>query len=100
MTTLADITRHMQQAVGHDSGLGNTLKFDLGSAGLVCIDGGTVSNEDRPAALTITISMEDLVLLKQGQLTSMAAVMSGRMKVSDIGLAMSLQGKLAALFKR
>ena len=100
MTTLADITNHMKQSVGEDSGLGKSLKFDLGSDGVVFIDGGTVVNEDRAADLTITISLEDLVQLRKGQLTSMAAVMAGRMKVSDIGLAMSLQGKLGALFNR
>ena len=98
MATLMDITQRMQLAVGDDSGLSNSLKFDLGTAGMVFIDGGTVSNDDLPADLTIIISLDDLVLIGKGELTSMAAVMSGRMKVSDIGLAMAMQSKLGALF--
>jgi len=100
MATLQDITDRMKAAVGADSGLGKTLKFNLKSDGVVYIDGGTVSNEDKPADLTITISLDDLVAMGEGKLDAMSAVMGGRMQLSDMGLAMGLQGKMTALFSK
>jgi putative sterol carrier protein len=66
----------------------------------VFIDGGSVTNEDKPADLTITISLPDLILLGEGKLDAMSAVMGGRMQLSDMGLAMSLQSKMTALFSK
>jgi len=100
MATLKDITARMTAAAGDDSGLGKSLKLNLGSTGVIFIDGGTVSNEDRPADLVMTVSIDDLVLMGQGQLSAMSAVMSGRLQFSDLGLAMELQGKLAELFAK
>ena len=100
MATLEEITERFKTAVGADSGLGKSLKFDLKGDGFVHIDGGQVTNEDKPADLTITISREDLEELGQGRLDPMTAVMTGRMKLSDMGMAMQLQPKLQALFSR
>ncbi len=100
MATLQDITDRMAAAVGADSGLGKTLKFNLKSDGVVFIDGGSVTNEDKPADLTITISLPDLIALGEGKLDAMSAVMGGRMQLSDMGLAMSLQSKMTALFSK
>ena len=100
MATLQDITDRITAAVGADSGLGKTLKFNLKSDGVVFIDGGTVSNEDKPADLTITISLDDLVAMGEGKLDAMSAVMGGKMQLSDMGLAMALQGKMTALFSK
>ena len=100
MATLQDITDRITAAVGADSGLGKTLKFNLKSDGVVFIDGGTVSNEDKPADLTITISLDDLVAMGEGKLDAMSAVMGGKMQLSDMGLAMGLQGKMTALFSK
>ena len=100
MATLQELTDRVTKAVGADSGLGKTLKFNLKSDGVVFIDGGTVSNEDKPADLTITISLDDLVAMGEGKLDAMTAVMSGRMQLSDMGLAMGLQGKMTALFAK
>ena len=100
MATLQDITDRIKTAVGADSGLGKTLKFNLKSDGVVFIDGGSVSNEDKPADLTITISLDDLVAMGEGKLDAMSAVMGGRMQLSDMGLAMGLQGKMTALFSK
>lgn len=100
MATLQEVTDRMKAAVGDDSGLGKTLKFNLKSDGCIVIDGGTVSNEDKPADLTITISMNDLVAMGEGKLDAMSAVMTGKMQLSDMGLAMGLQSKMTALFSK
>jgi putative sterol carrier protein len=100
MATLEEITDRFRRAVGADSGLGRSVKFDLMGEGFVVIDGGQVTNEDRPADLTMTVSKADLEALGAGQLDPMSAVMSGRLKLSDMGLAMQLQPKLQALFSR
>jgi putative sterol carrier protein len=100
MATLQEITERMQTAVGTDSGLGKTLKFNLKGDGFIFIDGGSVTNEDKPADLTITISKTDLEAMGQGKLDGMTAVMTGKMQLSDMGLAMGLQSKMTALFSK
>jgi len=100
MATLQEITDRIKTAVGADSGLGKTLKFNLKSDGVIFIDGGTVTNEDKPADLTLTISLADLVAMAEGKLDAMTAVMGGKLQLSDMGLAMSLQSKMQALFSR
>ena len=98
MATLEEITEAFRSAVGSDSGLGKTLKFDLKGEGFIFVDGATVSNEDKPADLTLTTSKSDLEDLGAGKLDPMSAVMTGKLKLSDMGLAMSMQPKLQALF--
>jgi len=100
MASLQEITDRIRAAVGADSGLGKTLKFNLKGDGFVFIDGGTVTNEDAPADLTLTIAMDDLVALGESKLDAMNAVMTGRLQLSDMGLAMALQGKMQALFSK
>jgi putative sterol carrier protein len=97
---LAELTAKIKQAVGDDSGLGKSLKFDLKGAGFVHIDGGAVTNEDKPADLTMTIALDDLVAMGQGKLNAMNAVMGGKLQLSDMGLAMSLQQKMTTLFAK
>ena len=100
MPQLDEFTEKMRAAVGDDAGLGKTLKYDLKGDGFVYIDGGTVTNEDKPADLTLTISMGDLAALYSGKLSPMSAVMTGKLKMSDMGLAMQLQSKLEKLGAR
>lgn len=100
MATLEEITETFRKAVGSDSGLGQAIKFDLMGEGVILIDGASVSNEDKPADLTLTVSKSDLEDLGKGQLDPMTAVMSGRLRLSDMSLAMQLQPKLQALFSR
>ncbi|HTK35418.1 MAG TPA: SCP2 sterol-binding domain-containing protein [Caulobacteraceae bacterium] len=100
MATLEEITQRFKSAVGADSGLGRSLKFDLKGEGFIHIDGGDVSNEDKPADLVMTLSKADLEELGAGRLDPMSAVMSGRLKLSDMGVAMQLQPKLQALFSQ
>ena len=100
MATLDEVTDRIRSAVGADSGLGKTLKFNLKGDGFIYIDGGTVTNDDKPADLTMTISQADLEAMGAGKLDAMTAVMTGRLQLSDMGLAMSLQSKMQALFSK
>jgi len=100
MSRLDELTERMKTAVGADAGLGKTLKFNLKGEGFVYIDGGAVTNEDKPADLTLTISMDDLIALGEGKLDPMTAVMTGALQLSDMGIAMGLQGKMQALFSK
>ena len=100
MATLQELTDRVKTAVGDDSGLGKSLKFNLKGDGVVFIDGGTVTNDDSPADLTMTIALDDLVAMGEGKLDPMTAVMSGRLQLSDMGVAMGLQGKMQALFSK
>ena len=96
MATLEEITDRMRQAVGADSGLGSTCKFDFKGEGFVFIDGGTVNNEDAPADCTIIMSKEDFESMGQGKLDPTMAFMQGKLKINgDMGVAMKLQPLLA-----
>ena len=98
--TVEEMTQRVRDAVGSDSGLGKTLKFDLKGEGVIYIDGGTVTNEDKPADLTMTIAKDDLIAMGEGKLDATMAFMSGKLKLSDMGLAMSLQPKMQQIFAR
>src|SRR4051812_25060480 len=100
MATLEQMTERFRAAVGSDSGVGATIKFDLKGDGIIWIGTDSVTNEDSAADLTITISKDDLEAIGQGSLDPTSAVMTGRMKLSDMGMAMQLQPKLQALFSK
>lgn len=100
MSSLDELTQRMKTAVGADSGLGKTLKFNLKGEGSIYIDGGLVTNEDKPADLTLTLTIDDLKAISQGKLAPMTAMMSGRLSISDMGVAADLQGKMQALFSK
>jgi uncharacterized damage-inducible protein DinB/putative sterol carrier protein len=97
---LHELTESFRAAVAGDSGLGKTLKFDLMGEGFIHIDGASVTNEDSPADLTLTLTIADLRAISQGKLAPMSAIMSGRLKLSDMGVAASLRGNMQALFSR
>jgi putative sterol carrier protein len=96
MANLEELTRKVAAAVGEESGLGRSFKVDLRGEGFIHIDGGQVTNEDKPADLTVSVSARDLKALGAGELNPMTAVL----KVSDMGLAMSLQPQMQSLFAR
>lgn len=100
MATLDEITDRFRAAVGADSGLDRSVKFDLKGEGVIRLDEGMVDNQDLPAELTIYVSRSDLEDLGKGRLDPMSAVMTGRLKFSDMSLAMQLQSQLQALFSR
>ena len=82
--------------VGTDSGLDATLKFDCGAEGVIYIDGkskpNTVSNADIDADCTITITLENLNALLEGDLQPATGFMLGKLKVKgDMSVAMRIQ---------
>ncbi len=96
MATLEEITNQFKTAVGSDSGLGKSVKFDLKPDGVIFIDGGTVNNEDSPADCTIVVTKDDFEKMAAGTLDPTMAFMQGKLKVNgDMSVAMKLQPLLA-----
>jgi putative sterol carrier protein len=100
MATLEELTERIRRAAASGVDLGVPVKLDLKGEGVIRMDGSAVTNEDGPADLVVTISRADLVALGKGELDPMRAVMSGRMRLSDMGLAMRLQPRIQALFEK
>jgi putative sterol carrier protein len=101
MPDLAQVTDHIRKAVGDNAGLGKTVKLDFGPAGKIYIDGvsspNQVSNDDKPADATISMSWADFEALVDGRLDPMMAFMQGKMKIQG---DMMLAQKLAPILKR
>lgn len=98
MATLEELTERIRLAAASDVDLGQSIKLDLKGEGVIHIDGPEVSNEDKPADLVVTVAKRDLEALGKGELDPVRAMMTGRMKLSDMGLALKLQPKIQALF--
>jgi putative sterol carrier protein len=96
-----EIVSQMSKAIGDNSGLGGTLKFDFGEPGSVYIDGkatpNTVSDGDgKSADCTITLTLETFEKMVKGELDGTSAFMQGKLRVAgDMGLAMKLGPILA-----
>lgn len=96
MATLEEITGRIKAAVGGDSGLGRSVAIDLKGEGFIHIDGGEVTNENKPADCTIIVAKPDLEDMAQGRLDPTMAFMSGKLKINgDMGVAMKLAPLLA-----
>jgi putative sterol carrier protein len=95
------IIEGMSSRLGADSGLGGTIKFDLGDAGSIYVDGksspNTVSDGDgKTADCTLTVSLENFEKMIKGELDRTSAFMQGKLRVAgDMGLAMKLGPILA-----
>ena len=100
MATLEELTDRIRRAAGSGVDLGKSVKLDLKGEGVIHLDGATVTNDDRPADLIVTVSRNDLVALGKGELDPMRAIMTGRIRLSDMGLAMKLQPQIQALFSK
>ena len=57
----------------------------------------SVTNEDKPADATVSISWDDFMALSAGQLDPMMAFMQGKLKIAG---DMMIAQKLAPLLKR
>jgi putative sterol carrier protein len=95
MASLEDVTNKLKGMVSEDTGLGNTLKFDLGDDGAVYLDAtqtpNVVTNDDKDAACTVKISSDDFSALLEGDLDPMAAFSLGKLQVDgDMSVAMKL----------
>ncbi len=100
MATLAELTERIRKASASGDGLGRTVKLDLKGEGVIHVDGASVTNDDLAADLTVSVSRSDLERLGKGQLDPTRALMTGRLRLSDMGLAFSLQPRIQALFER
>ena len=94
--SLESATQAIRTKVGADSGLGATLKFDMGADGVIVIDGkstpNTVSNDNIDTECTVGISMDNLQARLDGNLDPATGFMAGKLKVSgDMSVAMRLQ---------
>jgi len=92
------ILNAIRERASNSSPFGNTLKFDLGGK-QIFLDGtgaeNQVSEADKDADCTISVSEEDFSSILQGDLNPMNAFMSGKIKVKgDMGVAMKLQSLL------
>jgi len=48
----------------------------------------------------MTIGLDDFIAMGEGKLDPMTAVMTGALVLSDMGVAMGLQGKIQTLFSK
>jgi putative sterol carrier protein len=91
-----EIIAQMGGAIGANSGLGGTLKFDFGEPGSVLIDGKSSPNSvtdgaGKTADCTISLSLETFEKMVKGELDGTSAFMQGKLRVAgDMGLAMKL----------
>jgi putative sterol carrier protein len=100
MATLEEITERIRQAAASGAVVEKSIKLDLKGEGVILIDGASVTNDDGPADLVVSISRKDLEALGRRELDPMRAIMTGRMKLSDMGLAMKLQPAIQTLFAK
>lgn len=100
MATLEELTDRIRRAAASGEGLGLPVKLDLKGEGVIHVDGAAVTNDDLPADLVVSVTRSDLVRLGKGELDPLRAVMTGRLKLSDMTLAMRLMPQVRALFAR
>ncbi|THD81842.1 MAG: sterol-binding protein [Phenylobacterium sp.] len=105
MATLEELTDRIRRAAASDAepgqaALAKSVKLDLKGEGVIHVEGRAVTNEDKPADLVVTVAKRDLEALGKGELDPVRAMMTGRMKLSDMTLAMQLQPKIQDLFRR
>lgn len=79
------------------AGLDRSVRLDLRGEGVIRVEGSEVTNVADPADLVISVSRRDLEALARGDLNPMTAAITGRLKVSDMGLAMSLMPQVKSL---
>lgn len=97
--SLESATESVRTKVGDNSGLGATVKFDMGDEGAIFVDGAsspnTVTNENKDADCTVSCSLDTMEALISGDLNATAAFMQGKIKVAgDMGVAMRLSSVL------
>jgi putative sterol carrier protein len=95
--TIEELTTGMRERLGENSGLDATFKFIFnGGGGIIFLDGRSipnqVSNDDKPADVTLKMSLETLNKLRRKEINPMMAVMVGQIKVEgNVTAAMKLE---------
>jgi putative sterol carrier protein len=90
------IISQMGGAIGANSGLGGTLKFDFGDAGSVLVDGKSSPNSvsdgtGKSADTTISVSLADFEKIAAQEMDPTSAFMQGKLRVAgDMSLAMKV----------
>lgn len=91
-----EIISQMGAALGANTGLNGTIKFDFGEPGSVLIDGKSTPNSvsdgtGKNADCTISVTLETFEKMVKGELDGTSAFMQGKLRVAgDMGLAMKL----------
>jgi putative sterol carrier protein len=84
------IAKRIQERVA-SSGFDRSVKVDLGSEGVILIDGTSVTTTDGDADCTITMQLDDFEALAAGELDPTSAFMQGKMRIDgDMTVAMAL----------
>ncbi|HVO15071.1 MAG TPA: SCP2 sterol-binding domain-containing protein [Alphaproteobacteria bacterium] len=92
---VAQLTERVRSAVGAESGLDATIKFNFGDEGVIYIDGkstpNAVTNDNRDSQIVISFTPETLTRILDKQLNPKVALMTGKMKLrGDLRIAMRL----------
>lgn len=95
-SSVAELADVMRGALPPDFGLGATLEFDFGPAGVLFVDGKSTPNAivdvgavPDAADCTIHISTGDFALMMRGQLDGMSALREKRLRIAgDMNVAM------------
>jgi len=92
---VSQLTERVRSAVGAESGLDATIKFNFGDEGVIYIDGkskpNAVSNENRDSQIVISFTPDTLTRILDKQLNPKVALMTGKMKLrGDLRIAMRL----------
>ena len=98
---IAKITEGLKRAIGEDCGLKARLKLNFGVDGIIFIDArgrpNKISNDDREADCTLTMSLATFQKIVSGEIDGASAFMQGKVKVAgDMSIAM----KVGPLLKR
>lgn len=100
MATLETTTERFRTAVSRlNEPLEHSILIDLGAAGVIRIEGNEVDNENLTSDLVVTVSPEDFRKLGSGELDAMVALMTGRLRLSNMQLAMTLRPRIMEMFQ-
>jgi putative sterol carrier protein len=90
---VARITQGLQKAIGEDCGLGARLKLNFDQNGVIFLDARSrpnkVSNEDKEADCTLTMSLDTFQKLVGGELSGPQAFLQAKLKIAgDMSVAL------------
>ncbi|WP_091743200.1 SCP2 sterol-binding domain-containing protein [Phenylobacterium immobile] len=98
MATLEDVTGWLNGKSAALADLDQSILIDLKGEGFIHVTRDGATNEQKAADLTIRTTLADLVALGERRLDPAKAMFTGRLKLSNMGLAMKMQPILKAMF--